>query len=383
LNSSGDPIEASEVLNKAETHTYDVEAIMDQIPGLYEELHEIFPGQLKEINDSYDRLLAEDYVIPEEDFEENITKAEKRVENSLRDLEKIEIDTVEVANRDTASAIDELYDIMEREMNAKKYVTTNRHTLREYIDHATKNNRQLMIELDHTSQSYVLNHNELGRARGFQTEIDELSRRHHQVETQLDAHQLPYSEVQRYFKESFKVLDDIENQQVEIDDSLHELRTGEQAAQEKVETFEFTLRNLKRFVEKQRLPGLPGDYLEFFFVATDRVEELSGALNKIRIDMEDVNRLVKACQEDLAQLDQKTTELVDDAALTEQMMQYANRYRHTHQEIKAAIDTSLNLFSKEYHYHAALTTIGDALEKAEPGAYKRIENFYFNNRDLV
>ena len=40
-----------------------------------------------------------------------------------------------------------------------------------------KNNRQLMIELDHVSQSYTLNNNELGRSRGFQTEIEEIIRR--------------------------------------------------------------------------------------------------------------------------------------------------------------------------------------------------------------
>ncbi|EAC9981945.1 hypothetical protein B5G81_15370, partial [Listeria monocytogenes] len=51
--------------------------------------------------------------------------------------------------------------------------------------------------------------------------------------------------------------------------------------------------------------------------------------------------------------------------------------------IKAAIDKSLYLFSKEYRYQDALDEIGTALERVEPGAFKRIENFYFNNRDLV
>ena len=65
------------------------------------------------------------------------------------------------------------------------------------------------------------------------------------------------------------------------------------------------MRSLKRFVEKQRLPGLPNDYLEFFFVATDRLEELSVVLNKIRVNMEEVNRLVALCEEDLELLDKE------------------------------------------------------------------------------
>ncbi|EOL48748.1 septation ring formation regulator EzrA [Enterococcus phoeniculicola] len=383
LNTSGDPIEAREVLEQAERHTYEVDDLMKRIPPLYEELSKTYPDQLKEIEDGYKRMLEQNYVFPEKNFADDIKRAKKRVENSMNDLEKTEVESVEVANIDTANSIDALYDVLEREIEAKKYVVQSQKVIQDYIDHATKNNRQLLIELDHTSQSYTLNNNQVGRARGFQTEIDELSRRNSQMEPLLAKHEVPYSDVQHFYKNAFKVLDDIEAQQVEIDDSLRELRKGEKIAQEKIEKLEFSLRNLKRFVEKQRLPGLPGDYLEFFFVATDRIEELSRALNRIRINMEEINKLVNLCEEDLEMLEKRTYDLVDAAALTEQMMQYANRYRHTHPEIKQAIEKTLVLFSKEYRYQEALDEIGTALEQVESGAFKRIETFYFNNQDLV
>ncbi|GGC88457.1 septation ring formation regulator EzrA [Enterococcus wangshanyuanii] len=383
LNTSGDPIEAREVLENAERHTYELDDVMKRIPPLYDELTRTFPDQLKEIEEGYKRLLADHYVFPEKNFTEELRRVQKRVKNSTVDLEKTEVDAVEVANRDTANAIDALYEIMEREMNAKKYVVTNHKVVGDYIAHTLKNNRQLMIELDHTSQSYTLNHNELGRSRGFQSEIEELIRRYEDFEPKLKEHTIPYSEVQAFFKDCYKILNDIENQQVEIDDSLKELRKGEKIAQEKVDQYDFRLRNIKRYVEKQRLPGLPADYLEFFFVATDRIEELSKALNRIRINMEEIKKLSDLCNEDLDLLDKKTNDLVNSAALTEQMMQYANRYRHTHEAIRVAMENSLELFSKEYRYQDALDEIGTALERVEPGAFRRIEDFYFNNLDAI
>jgi septation ring formation regulator len=383
LNTSGDPVEAREVLDKAEKHTYEVEALMKKIPPLFEDLNTTFPEQLEEINSTYEKLMQEQYVFPEDDLVGDIKKVSKRIEHSLATLEKTEVETVEFENRETASMIDALYDVLEREMEAQNYVVTNQETIEQYIKHATKNNRQLLIELDHTAQSYALNHNEIGRVRGFQTEVEEIERQNEQMKPQMQQHLIPFSEVRTFYKKVFKVLEDIENQQVEIDDSLHELRKGEQEAQEKIDVFEFKLRNLKRFVEQQRLPGLPKDYLEFFFVATDRIEELSIVLNKIRVNMEEVNQLVALCEEDLELLDKKTHDLVDAAALTEQMLQYANRYRHTHEEIKEAIDKSFYLFNKEYRYQEALDEIGTALERVEPGAFKRIEDFYFKNPDLV
>jgi septation ring formation regulator len=379
LNTSGDPIEAREVLENAERHTYELDDLMKRIPPMYEELNHTFPEQLTEIEEGYKRLKNEKYVFPEQNFEEEINHVKNRVKNSMADLEKTEVASVEVANRDTANAIDALYEVMEREMNAKKYVLSNQKVVGDYIAHALKNNRQLMIELDHTSQSYTLNHNELGRSRGFQTEIEELIRRYEDVEPKLTEHTVPYSEVQAFFKDCYKILDDIENQQLEIDNSLKDLRKGEKAAQEKVDQFEFQIRNLKRYVEKQRLPGLPADYLEFFFVATDRIEELSKALNRIRINIDEINRLCDLCDEDLELLEKKTQDLVNAAALTEQMMQYANRYRHTHETIRASLEKSMELFSQNYQYQDALDEIGTALENVEPGAFRRIEDIYFKN----
>ncbi|WP_368552860.1 septation ring formation regulator EzrA [Enterococcus faecalis] len=379
LNTSGDPIEAREVLEDAERHTYELEDLMKRIPPMYEELNETFPDQLKEIEEGYNQLLADDYVFPEQNFAEEIQHVKKRVENSMADLEKTEIAAVEVANRDTATAIDALYEVMEREIEAKKYVVTNQKIIDDYISHSLKNNRQLMIELDHVSQSYTLNNNELGRSRGFQTEIEEIIRRQKDLEPRMKEHTVPYSEIQAFYKECYKILDDIENQQLEIDASLKELRKGEKVAQEKVDEYEFRLRSIKRYVEKQRLPGLSADYLEFFYVATDRIEDLSRALNKMRINMDEINRLCDLCEDDLELLDKKTKDLVNAAALTEQMMQYANRYRHTHENVRTALDKSMYLFSTEFRYQDALDEIGTALEAVEPGAFKRIEDFYFKN----
>ena len=138
-------------------------------------------------------------MFPEQNFAEEIQHAKKRVENSMADLEKTEIAAVEVANRDTATAIDALYEVMEREIEAKKYVVTNQKLLT-IIFHSLKNNRQLMIELDHVSQSYTLNNNELGRSRGFQTEIEEIIRRQKDLEPRMKEHTVPYSEIQAFYK---------------------------------------------------------------------------------------------------------------------------------------------------------------------------------------
>ncbi len=100
----------------------------------------------------------------------------------------------------------------------------------------------------------------------------------------------------------------LKNQQLEIDASLKELRKRrKKVAQEKKSTNTNSVYGVSSgMLKKQRLPGLSADYLEFFYVATDRIEDLSRALNKMRINMDEINRLCDLCEDDLELLDKKT-----------------------------------------------------------------------------
>ena len=133
------------------------------------------------------------------------------------------------------------------------------------------------------------------------------------------------------------------------------------------------------------LPGLPNDYIEYFFKVGREIESLDQDLNKIQIDMEQIARDLINTQSDLDVLAQKTQEIIDSSTLTEAMLQYSNRYRTRYPEGASAYAHAVELFNKNYDYMGALDVISEALETVEPGCYKRIENDYKagNNRREV
>lgn len=65
LNSSGDPVEAAEVLDRAEEHTIALGQITEQIPAIVAKLEDDFPDQLDDLESGYRRLLEENYHFPE------------------------------------------------------------------------------------------------------------------------------------------------------------------------------------------------------------------------------------------------------------------------------------------------------------------------------
>ncbi|APB31759.1 septation ring formation regulator EzrA [Vagococcus teuberi] len=383
LNTAGDPMEARTVLENAEKRTYEIQGIVEQIPPLVDTLTNVFPKQLKEIKEGYETLKKDHYVFENDIVAVNVEKLETKVDATLSNLEKLEIENVSKLNTEIAKEIDHLYDIMEKEISSRVYVNDNKAKLTSLLEHADKNNHLLMIELDHVSQSYILNNNELGSVRGFQAQMEEIQKEFDETEEKMKNKEAIFSQVASFYRESLAQLKDIENGQVEISRSIKDFAPRERKAIEKIDDYELELRMLKRYVEKQRLPGIPSSYLEFFFVTGERIEELSQELNKIRIDMNHIDHLVAVCDEDMRTLREKTNELIDSSTLTEQMIQYANRFRFSHPDIKHAIDRSLSLFSREHQYKDALDVISEAIERIEPGATDRIRKYYFDNKETT
>ena len=178
LNTSGDPMEARFVLEEAERKTYELQETMLRIPDIYEELKKVFPEQVNEIENGYKKLKKDHYKFPGESLESQIKNLREKIRDTMVDLEKLEVKRVEVANVLIAEDIDSLYEVMEKEIQAKKYVDQHKSVILDYLQHTLKNNRQLMIELDHVSQSYTLSNNELGLTRGFQAHIEELEKQY-------------------------------------------------------------------------------------------------------------------------------------------------------------------------------------------------------------
>ena len=379
LNTSGDPMEARGVLEEAEAHTAELEKIVEEIPPLFNKLDTEYPAQIKEIETGYKQMKQDNYQFPEVDIEQEIIHVKAKVSEANNVLGQGQLSEVSLLNKVIEEQIDYLYDVLETEIKGRDYVKTNITTVSDYVTHVEKNNRQLMIELDHTSQSYALNNNELGRARGFQTKVEELGQEMVNLNEAVKNKEVVYSYAEKNLKDSFNILKEVEGQQVDISTALKDLRKDEKAAASKIDGYEFQLKTLKRRVEKKRLPGVPQSYLDYFFVTSDRLEELTTELNRLRIDMTYINKLVDLVETDLEVLETKTDELINSAALTEQMLQYANRYRHTHKNVADAMERSLMLFSQEFKYQEALDEIGVALEQVEPGAFQRIESYYYQN----
>lgn len=381
LNSTGDPIEAAEVLETAEEHTIALRSIAEQIPGFIEKIDNEIPKQLSELQEAYEKFKEEEYILPDSiNVDEKFEALQDTEKEAKEFLEQFELEKVENEIENVQGKIEELYTIFEKEYGARRNVEKRTGVLKEYIEHTRLNNKNLLLEIDHVTQSYVLSGNEKGYVRGYQEHLDTLSEDVNKLIEEVEAKKAPYSVLSRKVNNIVDTLEDIEKNQLKISNLLAGLKDEEKAAQEIADKFDSELRTIKRYVEKKNLPGLPKDYLDLFFMTGDRIQNLFKELGRVRINIDTINHLVDVSTEDMHVLKEATDNLIDHAILAEQLIQYANRYKATDERVALGISRALRFFDQEQNYNASFDEISKTLELAEPNAVERISHVYFKDK---
>ncbi|HEO6788138.1 TPA: septation ring formation regulator EzrA [Streptococcus agalactiae] len=383
LNSTGDPIEASEVLNKAEEHTIALGQITEQIPAIVAKLEDDFPDQLDDLETGYRRLLEENYHFPEKDIEQRFQEVREAIRSNSDGLVSLDLDRARDENEHIQEKIDKLYDIFEREISAYKVAHKDSKIIPQFLAHAKSNNEQLGHEIKRLSAKYILNENESLSLRSFTNDLEEIETKVLPSVENFGQEASPYTHLQILFERTLKTLTTVEENQMEVFEAVKTIESVETRARQNMDKYVNKLHMIKRFMEKRNLPGIPQDFLSTFFTTSSQIEALINELSRGRIDIEAVSRLNDVTTNAIANLEHATYLVVQDATLTEQLLQYSNRYRSFEQNVQKSFEQALYLFEVEHNYKASFDEISYALETVEPGVTDRFVTSYEKTQERI
>ena len=139
LNSSGDPVEASSILDRAEEHTIALGQISEKIPAIVAKLEDDFPDQLDDLESGYRKLIEQNYHFPEKNIERRFQEIREAIRSNSSELVSLDLDRAEEENAEIQEKIDNLYSIFEREIASYKVVMRQKKILPDYLKHAKGN----------------------------------------------------------------------------------------------------------------------------------------------------------------------------------------------------------------------------------------------------
>ena len=383
LNSSGDPVEAAEILDTAENHIVALTHIVEKVPAIVTAVQKTLPDQLDDLESGHRKLLESGYHFTETDLEARFQQLHASLRDNLSNVASLELDNAIYENEQIQEEINALYDIFTREIESRKVVDKLVKALPGYLAHAKENNANLAAEVERLSKTFVskdLNDHHLKELEA------ELTAQELVVEDALkdtSETQKAYSILQEELEAIEERLKEIEDDQVALSETFSKIEKDDANARQKVNIYANRLHGIKRYMDKRNLPGIPQSFLTIFFTASDNTEALLSELESDRVNIENANRLLDIFTNDMTELEEETYRLVQNATLTEQLLQYSNRYRSFDDHVQAAFDEALYIFEREYDYPASFKVISDALELIEPGVTERFVTSYEKTRESI
>lgn len=383
LNSSGDPVEAAEILDTAENHIVALTHIVEKVPAIVKDVQTTLPDQLEDLEAGHRKLLESGYHFTETDLEARFQQLHASLKANLQNVAALELDNALYENEQIQEEINALYDIFTREIESHKVVEKLVKALPGYLAHTKENNNRLAEEVERLSKTFESKELKENHLKELEAELTAQELVVEDALKDTSETQKAYSILQEELEAIEERLKEIEDDQIALSETLSKIEKDDTNARQKVNIYANRLHAIKRYMDKRNLPGIPQSFLTIFFTASDNTEALLAELEGRRVNIENANRLLDILTNDMTELEEETYKLVQYATLTEQLLQYSNRYRSFDDHVQAAFDEALYIFEKEYDYPASFKVISEALETVEPGVTERFVTSYEKTRESI
>ena len=383
LNSSGDPVEAAEILDTAENHIVALTHIVEKVPAIVKDVQTTLPDQLEDLEAGHRKLLESGYHFTETDLEARFQQLHAALKANLQNVAALELDNALYENEQIQEEINALYDIFTREIESHKVVEKLVKALPGYLAHAKENNKRLAEEVERLSKTFESKELKENHLKELEAELTAQELVVEDALKDTSETQKAYSILQEELEAIEERLKEIEDDQIALSETLSKIEKDDTNARQKVNIYANRLHAIKRYMDKRNLPGIPQSFLTTFFTASDNTEALLAELEGRRVNIENANRLLDILTNDMTELEEETYKLVQYATLTEQLLQYSNRYRSFDDHVQAAFDEALYIFEKEYDYPASFKVISEALETVEPGVTDRFVTSFEKTRESI
>lgn len=369
---SGDHEEANKIVESLHQSIEETEKQMEDIPPLLEHIQDQYKNEIEDLRNGYEAMTSEGFIFPEDKILDKIDTLEQDKQAIYAVIRDLDLEKAQADADTLGEKIDSVYSEMELEIEAKPEVYELLEDTKRAIYYLQEENRRLTGSVNRLAQSYILIHNEeaiIGRLEG---QVAENRLAFENINEQLKDQSIPYSVAYTELDEVFEQLEHLHKEYSKVSEYLENYRTEEVKLKNDMLAMEQSMYEMKRHLENERLPGLPNNYLELFFSTSDRIELLSRELARPKIQLIEIRKLHKMCEEDVLQLGEMTHELVRQVELIERTSQRLYRYKDTHKGILETIRYSESLFTDDFDYETSLRMVREKLENVDPGEYAKV-----------
>lgn len=372
LVENGNYTQAQEHVQTVHSNVQDLKETIEQLPAIYQKCNYDLPSELKQLLLGIDEMVSDGFRVEQFQFEEEVGEHEESLKQCISALENGEVDKVKEMAQEIEERIGEIYDTLEEEALAKNYVESQINSYREQIKHLSNEFTKTKEEVEQLKATYFFDDQNMEQFLVLEKEITQIGNEAHELVSLIADENKTHITLRSRLEIQEEQLKQLIDRHDEFIENMNRLRKDELESREILETLQAKLHETERKLQTSNLPGVPEFIWERVETSYKDITKVNEALEYQPLDISQVQHALNHAEKTIEQLEEEAQLVIEQCYLTEQVIQYANRYRSQYPLLSAQLSEAERLF-REYEYELALEEAARAIEEIEPGALHRIE----------
>ena len=378
LTENGNYLLAREIVIMLTEKGEDVFSQIHEIPSLLADLQNKIPASIRELRNGIREMEEQSYYLQHLEIGKHLVEIEMELEELLLKMSELQMESVQQHTGELNDRIDSFYDALENEVNAKRYVDANHLQIAEKLLDITSLTSGTSDEAAFVQQSYRLNENEAKIPQDALKKLEAISKRFEVLTSRIEENASAFSSLEEELQNISEKLEIIAEERESFAHRMDNLRIDEKSVRAKLEKLSRKLQNTERMLHKGNIPGIPDEMDARLEEAEEQIYIVTQSLQEVPLNMNLANLYLENAEKSINDVSEKVEELLDNVMLIEWIIQYGNRYRASNPEINIQLLEAEESF-RQFRYAKALEEAATAVEKAEPGAMKKIEELVKEN----
>ncbi|CAD2075065.1 septation ring formation regulator EzrA [Phocicoccus pinnipedialis] len=351
---------------------------MEEIPTLIKEVQKDLPTQFQEIRYGCRDLKLDGYDLEHIKVDSKLSTLRSELNLIEPKIAKLELDEARDDLDDINEKLDEMYDLIEHEVEAKIKYDSMKDQITDQLFKAKATNFTLRTEMDYIKNQFYINEGEFQTIHKYEQKIERLVAMYSDIQTESDKNTTRYSKITDNLDHIQEEVERINSDQTDIEDYLQSIKEDEKEAIENTNFIDDKKEEVMHALASSNLVEIPEKFVVMKNELDIEVDEIDRYLERRPMNVQYIKEKVNKAVKLLNEFEQDAYEIIHDSELTEQIIQYANRYRKDDESLDMEIKEAVRLFN-EGRYKRALELSTNALDRVDEEGLQRIINYYENN----
>ena len=349
--------------------------VIEEMPDLILLTEKIIPDRIKEVQETYEKMLNNNYPLAYLNVEHNIEQIKKKVKEIVDRIKILNLEDSMFEVKTFLDYLDNLLNDFEIEKRSKKVFDETAKNFKSKITRINGIVSDIYNQLDDIKNMYNLSDDDLKELENVNNSLYEINKDYNNIIQDLKTKKEPYSVLRDVLESLSNRLKVVEEELDKTLKSLGSMHDDEMRAREQLEEVTDLLKKSKAKIRSYSLPIISNNYFVELSEANEAIYEIIKELEKTPITIKTLNIRVDTARDLSLKLFNTTNEMVKTAKLSEIIITYGNRYKPLAKEIETGLDHATQLFFKG-NYKKSLETSIAAINIVEPDIYNKMLNIY-------